>query len=192
MVSEFDKKIETSSWVSGKHELFFYGLVRGLRPVLCVELGTYAGFSAYWTALALKHNGQGSLYCYDLWEDYQYNKVDMKVAQKNLLGLPVSLYKGDVFKVHKDYDNGQVDYLNIDVSNDGDKLRYFLNKWYHKLSPHALVTFEGGTEQRDNVDWMKDYGKPKIRKSLGDKLVNSLYRFNVISFFPGITILEKK
>lgn len=42
-----------------------YGLVRTLRPAVCVEIGTYRGYAACYMARALQENGQGVLYCVD-------------------------------------------------------------------------------------------------------------------------------
>jgi predicted O-methyltransferase YrrM len=186
------KEIKTSSWINGKHELFFYGLVRGLKPKVCVELGTYAGFSAYWMALALKDNGFGYIDCYDMWDKYEFNHVSKKEADKNLKGLPVNLFQIDAKDAPVFYKKGMVDLLYVDISNSGEIYRDILTRWYHLISKNGLIVMEGGTKERDNVDWMKKYKKEKIQKVLGDKNINSLYRFNIISFFPGLTILEKK
>ncbi len=48
------------------HLLFLYGLARMLNPTICVEIGSQRGYSAAWTAQALKDNGDhGWLTCID-------------------------------------------------------------------------------------------------------------------------------
>lgn len=48
------------------HLFFLYGLARMLDPTICVEIGSQRGYSAAWTAQALKDNGdRGWLTCID-------------------------------------------------------------------------------------------------------------------------------
>lgn len=184
--------IHTSSWKHHEYDLLFYGLVTGLRPKVCVELGTLAGYSAYCIATALKDLGQGHLDCYDLWEGYKFNHVPMATAKKNLEGLPVSLNRQDCETVFAHYTTGSVDLLLVDISNDGFVYEKMLSDWYSKLSDKAIVIMEGGCEARDEVEWMKKFKKKPIRKALSDGFIKEHYDFVVFPFFPGITILRKK
>lgn len=69
------------------------GLVRSLKPKVCVEIGSARGYSACHIGLALKENGQGKLYAIDPhaptnWNDSE--SVDtFPIIQRNLqvLGL---------------------------------------------------------------------------------------------------------
>lgn len=192
-----EKQILSNAWKTVNYGFLFYGIIRGLRPDVCVELGTYAGFSAYWFGLALKHNGKGHLDCYDLWEQYLFNHVEKVVAEKNLEGLPVRLYQEDAVNAYKKYGANSVDFLMIDLSNTGDIYRDYLYNWYHKLSPNAIVLMEGGTIERDNVEWMKKFEKPSIQRAFDEDLVKnsyllSHYDYVVISLFPGLTMFTKK
>jgi predicted O-methyltransferase YrrM len=48
------------------HLFLLYGLARMLDPTICVEIGSQRGYSAAWTAQALKDNGDhGFLTCID-------------------------------------------------------------------------------------------------------------------------------
>jgi predicted O-methyltransferase YrrM len=186
------KNIKTNSWCNGVWDLFFYGIVRGLRPNKCVELGTYAGYSAYCIGTALQHNGFGTLDCYDLWEQYPYRKVSKAEAEKNLSGLPVRLNQEDAFIAYSHYKNLSVDLLNIDLSNDGRTYRAMLENWYQRLSPKGIIIMEGGSEERDNVEWMVKFNKHSIIDILKSKFVNNLYDFDVLTPFPSVTIFTKK
>lgn len=185
------KSIRTSSWDKHDYSLLFYGLVRGQRPSICVELGTYAGYSAFQIGTALKHNGFGVLHCYDLWESYPFNKVPMRVAEDNLKDLPVDLHKEDAFNAHSHYQPMSVDLLNVDVSNDGDTYLKILLDWYPLLSPLAYVLLEGGSPERDQVEWMIKYNKKPILSALRNYQITSRYEINVLPYFPGLTILKK-
>ena len=184
--------INTSSWRDHLYDQLFYGIVLGLRPEICVELGTLSGYSAYCMATALKDLGYGTLDCYDLWESYPYNHVPMSEARRNLKGLPVNLHKEDCGLVYAHYLTGTVDLLFVDISNDGYVYEKILSDWYEKLSDKAIVIMEGGANSRDKVGWMKDYKKIPIRKALSSRFITQHYDYVVWDYFPGITILRKK
>lgn len=42
-----------------------YGLVKTLKPAVCVEVGTYRGYAACYMARAVQENNTGRLYCID-------------------------------------------------------------------------------------------------------------------------------
>ncbi len=198
--NQFNKKelsnyhvIGSNSWSSHEYTLFFYGVIRGLRPDICVELGTFEGFSAYWIASGLFCNGKGTLDCYDLWEDYPYNHASMATAENNLANLPVKLTKMDAAAVHHLYKDKSVDFLMVDLSNDGKTYMEYLVNWYPKLSDRAIVLMEGGTPERDKVDWMCRYDKVPIGKVLRQhQFILAHYNYAITETFPGITMLTKK
>ena len=49
-----------------------YNKVLELKPNKIVEFGCLYGYSTVAMALALKELGQGKIYCYDLFEEYEY------------------------------------------------------------------------------------------------------------------------
>ena len=185
--------INSTSWGSQEYSLYFYGVIRGLRPDICVELGTYEGFSAYWIASGLMCNAKGRLHCYDLWEDYPFTHCEMKVAKENLKNLPVNLFKMDTKDVHLLYKDNTVDFLMIDISNDGDIYKEYLRNWYPKLTKRSIVLAEGGIPERDEVEWMKKYNKSPIAKTLRqDPFILSHYDYAISETFPGVTMFTKK
>ena len=54
------------------------------------------------------------------------------------------------------------------------------------MSENGIMIMEGGSEQRDNVEWMIKYNKPKIQP------VIKKYGLNVVGTFPSITIIKNK
>jgi hypothetical protein len=49
-----------------RHALLVYGLIGWLRPMNCIEIGSYAGYMSAWMARALQKNqDNGRLYCVD-------------------------------------------------------------------------------------------------------------------------------
>jgi hypothetical protein len=186
------RKKESLKWKSSYEEYdygsVFYGLIRAIKPLLVVELGTKAGYSAFYIAKALKENGKGKIHCYDLWEKYQYNSTPIKEAEDNLKefikeGI-ITLNQRDVLGVDKDYES--IDILHVDTGNHGGILNEIIPYWLPKVK--SLIILEGGSEERDQVDWMKKYNKVPIR----DWLYKNKNKFNyiVLKNFPSLTIIE--
>ena len=186
------KRQEESKWKSSYEENdygdIFYGLVRVIKPKLIVELGTKNGYSAFHMAKALKENGYGKIHCYDLWEKYQYNSCPMSVAEENLKEFVNSgtavLKLRDIIGIDKDYDS--VDILHIDLGNHGKILEQIIPYWLPKVK--SLVILEGGSEERDNVEWMKKYNKQPIRNWLNKR--KNKFQYIVLKSFPSLTLIE--
>ena len=53
-----------------------YGLVRSIKPEVCVEIGSALGASASYIGMALKENGHGMLYAIDPHEPTEWNDRD--------------------------------------------------------------------------------------------------------------------
>ncbi len=187
------------------HEFFklcFKNTVISFPPRVAVELGVLEGFStiAISEALSILDGGNdvfsGHLHSYDLWEDYPYRHSTQEKVQKTIdrYGLSefVTLYKKDAFVVHEDYEDRSVDLLHIDISNDGDILNEMLEKWTPKVVHCGIILFEGGSEERDNIEWMKKYNKSPIRKELGaNKTIQDNYIYGTYELFPSLTVMKK-
>jgi predicted O-methyltransferase YrrM len=184
--------IRSTSWTHEFFPLFLYNSVRYTKPDLCVELGTLAGYSAFCIATALVDNCKGHLECYDLWEQYPYNHVTKQEAFQNLMGLPVVLNQQDAYYAVKNFKDASVDFLMVDISNDGDTYKRILTDWYQKLSSHATVILEGGCVERDEVEWMVKYNKKPIQSVFKDKDILEKYAITNIGCFPSITIAQRK
>lgn len=66
LTSDFFTTVERlfHDWNYG-HPKILYGLIRALKPEVCVEVGTYRGYAACYMARALQENNYGHLYCMD-------------------------------------------------------------------------------------------------------------------------------
>ena len=174
-----------------------YEIILKFSPSVIVELGVLEGFSTIAIARALYKSKTGHLDAYDIWEDYEYRHSTQKEVQKTIgeCGLSdfVTLYKQDAYTVHKNYDDGSVDLLHIDISNDGDIFNTMLENWDSKISPCGLILFEGGSEERDQVEWMAKYKKKPIRPEINNNsLANTNYIYGTYNLFPSLTVLVKK
>lgn len=153
-----------------------YDLVLKLKPKTIVEFGTLNGYSAIAMAQACRDNKVGHIVSYDLWDGYKHKHGTKSLVQDEIdkLGLSefITLETGD-FK----HWQGDADLVHVDISNDGETIKMLKNKGIT-----GTVVFEGGSVERDRVQWMVKYNKPPIR--------SSGVRFDIIDErFPSISKL---
>lgn len=190
-----------SSYKKYNYGYVFASMIMVQRPITVVECGVLDGYSTAHIARALKfnHHERGvhsQFFAYDMWENYNYKHGDInkvyELMAKNNLESYVELCYGDAFKVADSFKNGSVDFLHFDISNDGDKLAAMMHYWGEKISEGGIIAFEGGSKERDNVEWMKIYNKKPIRHVLYDSmLINYNWSITVLPQFPSMTLLFK-
>ena len=79
------------------------------------------------------------------------------------------------------------DLLHVDISNNGNTLVELSIKCFNQLKQGKHILFEGGSIERDNVEWMVRYNKQPINS------IKSLINYNILSEkFPSISKLEFK
>ena len=163
-----------------------YDYVRKHKPQKIVEFGCLYGYSTVAMALALKSNGFGTIDCYDLWNDYQYKHTSQSTTMKNLKQYGVDKYvqlvRGDYYQWLQD--PSKFDLLHLDISNDGDVIADTYNSLIKHTKGGGVVLFEGGSIERDQVEWMQKYNKTPIqsvKKHTGYSILNAN--------FPSLSIL---
>jgi hypothetical protein len=179
-----------SSYEKNNYGDLFYSLIRIYRPKTVIELGTKAGYSAYHIARGLKKNRTGKLYCYDLWEKYPFRSVPKAKAEKNLKRYKdiVRFKSTDATKVYKLH--RKVDILHVDLSNEGEILNNVIPHWISRVN--QLIIIEGGSIERDKLDWMIKFNKKSIREWLKKfSLKHKNIRHFTIGPFPSVTIIRK-
>lgn len=200
-----------------KHD--FGGLIKqyvvAWRPSSLVELGVLDGYSTFAIAEGIKEcermYGSGNpwpkLDAYDLFDDYTYKHGNQETVQ-NLLnekGLTshVNLHKGDAYRVCEKYLDTRfnweleprrgIEFLHIDISNTGKVIHDIMELWHPKIGERGLVLIEGGSEERDNVEWMEKYDMPSIKKEIEtNTLINRYYDYMTYFQFPSLTVLLRK
>lgn len=190
-----------SSYKKNNYGDVFYKLVKENKPACLVELGVLHGYSTSFIAKALKEIKRiigisGHLDAYDLFDDYQFKHGTKEEVENTLkkegLDIFATVYKGNAYIVHKKYKDGSIDFLHVDISNTGEILRDIIEVWDRKIKPGGTIIFEGGSDERDNVEWMKKYGKPSIKKELAvNPIIAKHYTYTVHAPFPSITVLVK-
>lgn len=191
-----------SSYSKNEYGHLFYSLVKLYRPSKVVELGTFYGYSALFIAKGLGENKtiNSELNLIDLWSDYEYRHCSIEdtktIFLKNkLLDLPnckINFFNNDAFSSASLFQDNSIDFLHIDISNDGEKLQNILMSYQPKISKsiNSVIVIEGGSNERDDVDWMRTYKKPKISEWLGSSWVKSNFTHFTFNPFPSLTILR--
>jgi hypothetical protein len=182
-----------SSYKENAYEFLFYHLVKSLKLKSIVEIGVLEGFSLLSMAQALKDLGGGEIVGHDLFEDYQYRHERMENVKKRIEQLELNQFcrikRADAFSVVQNYSS--IDLLHVDISNNGETIETLFHQWQKKVN--KVMVFEGGGADRDQVEWMIKYNKPKIRPVL-EKLAKSQNDFAIYVWdaYPSLTIFLKK
>lgn len=168
---------------------FFYALVRCLRPRRCVELGVLQGYSLIAAARALRDNLEGRIDGFDLFEDYPYTNEPQAAVVERIRSAGLQ----DWAQVHRAEAGGvpaavgTVDYLHIDLSNDGARYRQVFEHWSPKVA--QVIVLEGGSDSRDEVDWMVRHRRPPIAAAVRDlRRRYADWKIAVLEPYPSLTI----
>lgn len=152
------------------------------KPKSILEIGILDGFSL--DIFAKNTSSDITIEAYDIFDEFNGNG-----ASKDFLLEKFKSYKnikieyGDFYELHKNINN--FDLIHIDIANNGDVIEYALNNYVSKLNENGIIIFEGGSVDRDNVEWMIKYDKPKINPLI------KKYNLKLIGSFPSICIYKK-
>ena len=188
-LSNFDKNFDGRS--SYKDE----GFSKVLRticlmknPKKIVEFGILDGYSL--DCFIESTEDDCEILAYDLFEEFPYNSAKFDSIEKKYDKTRASVNRGDLFDAHNIFENKSIDIIHIDIANDGEVYEYCIKKLMPKIIDSGVMILEGGSSDRDNIEWMLKYNKPKIREVLC-KYENE-YKIKVFNEYPSLTIITKK
>lgn len=174
-----------SSYAQNNIGLYIEGYVKANKPINIVEFGTLEGYSTYHILKAIQNprmvRAGANLKTYDLWDEYQYKHADYNYVKSVIdhidIHNQVEVLKGNFYEWIKNPD--PVDLLHLDISNDGEVIEAAVEA----LPSGTKILFEGGSAERDNIEWMIKYNK---------KPINSIkYRYQLVTdLFPSLSILK--
>lgn len=165
-----------------------YDSVIQLKPNKVIEFGCLYGYSTVAITTALKDLNNGKLICYDLWDDYKYKHSTLSQTQENIERYGLSNY---VEFIKKDYNEWlmepeEFDLLHLDISNTGDTIIKTYESLACYIQKGSVILFEGGSIERDNVEWMIKYGATSINS------IKSIVNYKVINeSFPSLSMISK-
>jgi hypothetical protein len=77
--------------------------------------------------------------------------------------------------------------MHLDISNTGDIISQTYNALQDKIKNGSIILFEGGSEERDNVEWMVKYKATPIN------LIKSQTNYQVTDpNFPSISVIKNE
>lgn len=156
------------------------------KPKNLLEIGILDGFSL---EIFAKHNDKTKIQAYDIFEDFNGNhakKEKLLTYFKHYKN--VSIDYGDFYNLSNTI-NSKFDIIHIDIANNGDVYEYAIEHYLSKLNDNGILLMEGGSKERDQIEWMKKYNKPLIHPVLC-KYKND-YNILTIGTVPSITLIQK-
>jgi|TARA_B100001750_G_C15385007_1_gene534437 predicted O-methyltransferase YrrM len=157
------------------------------NPKKIVEFGILEGFSL----MKFVENSKKttSIDAYDIFEKFNGNHA-VKYKLDNIFNqyTNVNIQEGDFYEGFKKYPDKSIDILHIDIANNGEIYEFVFNNYVQKIADNGVILLEGGSETRDNIEWMIKYNKPKIQPVL--EKYKHKYNIKVIGTFPSITMIS--
>lgn len=159
------------------------------NPKKIVECGILEGYSL--DKFIWNSNLDTQIDAYDIFDKFNGNHAikDKIIKQFNKYD-NVNIKYGDFYDVYQKYDDKSIDILHIDIANNGDVYEFMFQNYVDKLKDDGIILMEGGSFQRDSIEWMIKYNKPQINPVL-NKYSDKFY-IKTIGEIPSITIIKKK
>jgi predicted O-methyltransferase YrrM len=151
------------------------------NPKSIIEIGILDGFSL--DVFAKNTNLNTKIEAYDIFDEFNGNSASKDdLANKFKQYNNISIKYGDFYELYKTID--KVDIIHIDIANNGDVYNFAVKNYLPKLNDNGIIILEGGSIERDNVEWMIKYNKRKINP------VTLKYNMKVIGTLPSVSILK--
>lgn len=197
-----------SSYIQNNFGEVLKQYVMAYEPTILVELGLLDGYSTLHIAQGLKwvekrRGKRAVLDAYDIFDDYAFKHGKKEEIERVLSTDGVSDYariiKGNAYEVHQKYPDmvldsvPGIDFLHIDISNTGSTVHNLIKLWHPKIAQKGFIFIEGGSNERDQVEWMEKFNMPSIKEELeSNHIINRYYIWGTYFDFPGLTVAMRK
>lgn len=169
----------------------FQTLIASINPKKVVEFGILEGYSL--KSFVDNCDNDCQIDAYDIFEKFDGNGANKgDIMEKFGKYNNVNVGELDFYQGFEKYGDGSIDILHIDIANNGDVYKFVIDNYLPKINRDVgVIVLEGGSVERDNVNWMIKYNKPSIVKYL-DKLKAERKDLivSVIDVFPSMTIIR--
>lgn len=157
-------------------------------PKKIVEFGILEGYSL------LKFAETSSPDCiieaFDIFDNFNGHHANQSAILDKFANYPnVKIRYGDFYKKFEDLADNSIDILHVDIANNGDIYEYVFKNYMCKLTQTGILILEGGSRERDNVEWMDKYSKPKMQPVL-EKYADH-FNIKTLGTVPSLTIIYK-
>lgn len=166
------------------------GITVSVQPKKIIEFGILNGHSLKTFYNYSDKNTQ--IYAYDIFDDFNgnsANKIEIDKRFKNCNN--VTIEYGDYYSQYKSIDDNSIDILHIDIANNKEVYNFCIDNYLTKISDSGCIILEGGSKERDEVEWMNKYNKPKIFPYIEQLKERDDIVIETIGTNPSITILKK-
>ena len=180
-----------SSYKENRYNNVFKALAFCIKPKRIVEFGILEAYSLVSWIESTDNDTQ--IEAYDIFEDFPYNGASYPDITERFSDYQnVAIKRGDFFGTEKQFKNGEIDILHIDIANNGATYQYAIDHYMQKVAPTGVCILEGGSTARDNVYWMQEFDKPPIQDVICDKKNQQKYNILVLEDYPSITLITHK
>lgn len=179
-----------SSYKENNYGKLFESLSAIYQPEIIVECGVLDGYSI---ASFARGSADAQVWGFDLFDDYEYTHGDYEEVLRALeeeFGSRMNLIQKNALEAAELFVDESVGILHLDISNDGEKLEKLFDVWGMKVRTGGLMIFEGGSLERDTIDWMVKYGRLPIRRAKS-RLSAMRYEYVTLVPHPSVTICRK-
>ena len=158
------------------------------NPKKIVEFGILNGYSL--KEFIESANSNCCIEAYDIFDDFTGNHADKDTLLKTFKKYSnIKIEYRDFYKKIEEIDDNSIDILHVDIANNGDVYEFVFQNYMQKISTNGVIIMEGGSVERDNIEWMNKYNKYKI-KPIIDKY-SKAYNIKTIGTIPSLTIIYK-
>lgn len=169
----------------------FQVLIGSVCPKRVVEFGILKGYSL--STFADFCCKDCKIEAYDIFDKFNGKGARRKELDSIFGGCEnVEIGELDFYKGFEKYKDDEIDILHIDIANNGDVYKFAIENYLKKVSKKGIIVLEGGSVERDEVEWMKKYEKPSIVKYLKElRETRKDLNISVVDFFPSITLIRR-
>jgi len=155
------------------------------KPRSILEIGILDGFSLKCFSDNSDKNTQ--IDAYDIFDEFNGNHANKELLIKKFKEYKnINIQYGDFYELYK-LDH-KYDIIHIDIANNGDVYEFAINNYLSKLNKNGILILEGGSEKRDNIEWMIRYNKPKIKPVL--RKYKDKYNIKTIGELPSLSFIR--
>tara|TARA_B110001450_G_scaffold115712_1_gene109425 strand:+ start:9173 stop:9718 length:546 start_codon:yes stop_codon:yes gene_type:complete len=159
------------------------------NPHFIVEFGILDGYSL---KQIIEYTGDNcKIHAYDIFDEFHGNSANKQdLINKFSKHKNVLIDYGDFYKKFNEIDDNSIDILHVDIANNGDVVEFVFNNYIDKVKKDGIIILEGGSKERDCIEWMNKYNKPKMKPVL--KKYSKDYDMLTIGNIPSITVIKIK
>lgn len=151
-----------------------------------VEIGILDGFS-----LQILAETGANVIAYDIFDDFIGNHaIEDQLRDRFSIVQNVQINYGDFYYIHEHLIDNSLDILHIDIANNGHVIEFMFHNYIKKMKRDGIIIIEGGSLERDNIEWMIKYDKLPIKPTL--ERFSDRYDILTIGTIPSITFIKQK